>query len=341
MIIEMAERGIAPDPVIRFGIRHLLKKRLKQESSGSPADVEARKQALMDSCWDGPIAVAQDDANEQHYEVPAAFYELALGPHLKYSSGFWGDGVKTLEQAEASMLALTCERAELDNGQNILELGCGWGSLSLWMAEHYPQSLVTSVSNSASQKQFIEERARQRGLRNLRVITADASTFEAPGKYDRVVSVEMFEHMRNHRALMKKIHGWLSPGGKLFIHIFCHQDLFYPFEAEGESNWMGRNFFTGGVMPSFDLLDRSQDWYQLTRSWQVNGCHYAKTLEAWLDNTDARRDQVLAVLAPVYGQDEAKLWLQRWRMFFMASSELFGYRGGNEWFVAHYLFTAE
>ena len=226
MIIEMAERGIAPDSVIRFGIRHLLKKRLKQESAGSPGDIEARKKALMASYWDGPIAVAQDDANEQHYEVPAEFYQLALGPHLKYSSGIWGDGVKTLEQAEAAMLRLTCERAQLDNGQNILELGCGWGSLSLWMAEHYPQSLVTSVSNSSSQKLFIEQQARDRGIRNLRVITADASTFEAPGKYDRVVSVEMFEHMRNHRALMKKIHGWLEPGGKLFVHIFCHEDLF-------------------------------------------------------------------------------------------------------------------
>ena len=339
-MIELAERGIAPDSLIRFGIRRLLNKRLRTETAGGEQAVEARKRLLMRELADGPVAVDQQAANEQHYEVPGPFYELVLGPHLKYSSGFWCDSTRTLAEAEESMLRLTCERAELKDGQQVLELGCGWGSLSLWMAEQYPQSLITSVSNSASQKAFIEARARARGLGNLTVITADAATFQPQQKFDRVVSVEMFEHMRNHRELMYRIRGWLNANGKLFVHIFCHRQAFYPFEIEGQENWMGRMFFTGGVMPSFDLLDRSQDWYDLESAWQVNGCHYSRTLEAWLDNADARRDQVLEVLAQVYGQEQAKVWLQRWRMFFMACSELFRYGGGTEWFVGHYRFAA-
>jgi cyclopropane-fatty-acyl-phospholipid synthase len=342
MMIVLAERRIAPDSLIRFGIRRLLKQRLADEyGPGNGNAVEARKLALMQSLAEGPVAVAQQEANDQHYEVPARFYHLALGPHLKYSSAYWGDGVRTLEEAEAAMLALTCERADLQDGQKVLELGCGWGSLSLWMAEHYPHSSFVSVSNSASQRAWIEQQALTRGLKNLTVITADVGGFQPQGKFDRVVSVEMFEHMRNHRELMRRIHSWLVPGGKLFVHIFCHRELFYPFETEGESNWMGKYFFTGGVMPSFDLLDRSQDWYHLEQAWQVNGKHYSRTLEAWLDNTDARVDQILPVLAATYGEAEAKLWLQRWRMFFMACSELFGYGDGSEWFVGHYRFVAE
>jgi cyclopropane-fatty-acyl-phospholipid synthase len=342
MMIALAEHRIAPDSLIRFGIRRLLKQRLAGEYAACTAEgIESRKQSLMAELASGPVAVAQQEANDQHYEVPARFYQLALGPHLKYSSAYWGDGVRTLEEAEAAMLALTCERAELEDGQKVLELGCGWGSLSLWMAEHYPHSSFVSVSNSASQRQYIEQQAEVRGLKNLTVITADVSGFSPQGRFDRVVSVEMFEHMRNHRELMRRIHSWLVPGGKLFVHIFCHRELFYPFEVEGEANWMGRYFFTGGVMPSFDLLDRSQDWYQLEQAWQVNGKHYSRTLEAWLDNTDAREAQIMPVLVATYGEVEAKLWLQRWRMFFMACSELFGYGDGTEWFVGHYRFVAE
>jgi len=195
------------------------------------------------------------------------------------------------------------------------------------------------VSNSASQKAFIDQRARERGLTNLTVITADAATFNPEGQFDRVVSVEMFEHMRNHRELMHRIHGWLVPGGKLFVHIFCHDQVFYPFEVEGEANWMGRMFFTGGVMPSWDLLERCQERLTLEEKWRVNGVHYSRTLEAWLDNTDRQKDELMPVLAATYGAEEAKIWLQRWRMFFMACSELFAYRGGEEWFVGHYRFT--
>jgi len=349
MMMALAEHRIAPDSLIRFAIRRLLKQRLASEYGGAhagigwqqQASIEQHKAALIKQLTDGPIAVAQQQANQQHYEVPGQFYQLALGPHLKYSSGYWGEGVRTLAEAEAAMLALTCKRADLQEGQRVLELGCGWGSLSLWMAEHYPQSSFVSVSNSASQREWIEQQAQERGLKNLTVITADITSFSTQEKFDRIVSVEMFEHMRNHRALMQRIHAWLKPGGKLFVHIFCHRELLYLFEEEGEKNWMGRYFFTGGVMPSFDLLERSQEGYLLEQTWQVNGKHYARTLEAWLDNTDARREQVLPVLAATYGEAEAKIWLQRWRMFFMACAELFGYGDGSEWFVGHYLFTAE
>ena len=339
MIIEMAERRILPDTLIRFGIRRLLGKRLENEYASLPEQVEARKVLLMNRYAEGPIAVDQQAANEQHYEVPGAFYEQVLGPWLKYSSGYWPDGVDDLATAESAMLGLTCERAELKDGQKVLELGCGWGSLSLWMAQHYPNSQITSVSNSASQRDFIMARAAERGLDNLTVITADAAAFTPPGRYDRVVSVEMFEHMRNHRALMHRIQDWLLPGGKLFVHIFCHREVFYPFEVEGEANWMGRMFFTGGVMPSFDLLPRCQDKLTLEASWQVNGNHYARSLEAWLQLTDANEKTVLPVLEETYGKGQGRIWLQRWRMFFMACAELFAYRGGEEWFVGHYLFA--
>ena len=339
MVIQLAERRLVPDSFIRFGIRKLLGQRLRDERSDDPALVERRKLALMEKLSAGPVAEQQQAANDQHYEVPAAFYLKALGPHLKYSSCIWDDTVTDLAQAERVMLALTCERAALAPGQRVLELGCGWGSLSLWMAEHYPDSQITSVSNSASQKAFIDGRARDKGLTNLTVITADAATFAPEGQFDRVVSVEMFEHMRNHRVLMHRIHDWLVPGGKLFVHIFCHNDVFYPFDTEGEKNWMGRMFFSGGVMPSFDLLERCQDKLTLDEKWRVNGTHYSRTLEAWLDNTDRDEKAIMPILTETYGKAEAKLWLQRWRMFFMACSELFAYRDGEEWFVGHYRFT--
>lgn len=331
-MIALAESRIVPDGLIRFAIRRLLKQRLASEYEY----IEQRKVALIEKLASSPIAVVQ-----QRYEVPAQFYQLALGPHLKSSSAYWGEGVRTLAEAEAAMLALTCQRADLQEGQRVLELGCGWGSLSLWMAEHYPQSSFVSLSNSVSQRAWIEQQAQERGLKNLTVITADIASFSSQEKFDRIVSVEMFEHMRNHRTLMQRIHSWLVPGGKLFVHIFCHRELFYPFPVEGESNWIGRYFFTGGVMPSFDLLERSQDGYLLEQAWQVNGKHYARTLEAWLDNIDAGSDQILPVLVATYGEAEAKVWLQRWRIFFMACAELFGYGDGSEWFVGHYRFVAE
>ncbi|WP_101674926.1 SAM-dependent methyltransferase [Alloalcanivorax mobilis] len=333
MIIRLAESGLLPDILIRGGIRHLLGKRLAGEQSR-----HQQQDALLEELSRGPVAIAQQQANEQHYEVDARFYERVLGPRLKYSSALWPEGVNDLAGAEQAMLALSAERAGLADGQDILELGCGWGSLTLWMGERYPGSRVTAVSNSSTQRAWIMEQARVRGLNNVQVITADAATFDPRARYDRVVSVEMFEHMRNHRELTSRIAGWLKPDGKLFVHVFCHRQLTYLFETEGASNWMGRYFFTGGVMPSFDWLPRCATDLALEQSWAVNGSHYGRTLEAWLANADARRGELVALLDEGYGKGQGALWLQRWRMFFMACAELFNYGGGDEWFVAHYVF---
>ena len=336
MIIRMAESGLVPDMLVRGGIRHLLKRRLSNES-----DRREEQEKLFQELSRGPVAVAQDEANEQHYEVDSRFYDQVLGPHLKYSSGYWGEGVTDLAGAEEAMLALTCERAELADGQEILELGCGWGSLSLWMAAHFPGSRITAVSNSSSQKAWITQRAAERGLDNLRVITADVTVFQPEQRYDRVVSVEMFEHMRNHRELMRRIHGWLNPGGKLFVHIFVHRSLTYLFETQGASNWMGRYFFTGGVMPAFDWLPRCAGDLTEEQRWAVNGRHYGQTLEAWLSRADDHRRPLIRLLEEGYGEGEGAVWLQRWRMFFMACAELFNYGGGDEWFVGHYRFRRD
>ena len=317
--IELAERGLLPDAALRWGIRRLLKERL-----GEPAD-----ESFLE---DAPVAPVPEKANEQHYEVPAAFYRLVLGRRMKYSSALWPEGVDALDAAEDAMLDLTCERADLADGQRVLELGCGWGSLTLQMAERYPASRITAVSNSASQRAFIEARAPA----NVEVITADMNGFEPEGAFDRVVSVEMFEHMRDHRTLMARIARWLAREGKLFVHVFCHRSKAYPFETDGADNWMGRHFFTGGVMPSEDLLPRCAGDLALEKQWRVDGTHYAKTAEAWLRNLDHRRDAARAVLAQDLGSAEARRQVRRWRIFFLACAELFGYRNGEEWFVAHY-----
>lgn len=339
-VIELAESGRLPDFLLRYGIRRLLRRRLKDEGCGGDIEQQQRRfTELLAELRQSPIALQTAAANEQHYEVPTEFYLKSLGAHLKYSSCYWPGGTRDLDAAEAAMLNLSCERAQLEDGQQILELGCGWGSLSLWMAQHYPGCRVTAVSNSATQKQHILEQARQRGLANIEVITADMNDFETELKFDRIVSVEMFEHMRNYQKLMARISGWLRAEGKLFVHIFCHRTLMYPFETEGDDNWMGRYFFTGGLMPAFDTLLHFQDRLQIEERWLVNGIHYKKTLDAWLRKTDKNRDEILAIFARTYGAEQAKVWLQRWRMFYMACSELFGYNGGTEWPVAHYLFA--
>lgn len=336
--IRLAERGWLPDALVRRGIRRLLRRRLDEQYTGSATDQEAQQNRLLEQLQESPLAVDVEKANEQHYEVPAGFYLHALGPHLKYSSAYWKEGVTSLGDAEADMLALTCERAELEDGQDILELGCGWGSLTLWMASHYPGSRVTAVSNSHSQREYIEDQCRQRGLTNVQVKTCDVNQLEVDAEYDRVVSVEMFEHLRNPAALLDRIASWLRPDGKLFIHIFCHKERTYLFETEADDDWMGRYFFTGGMMPSSSLLVDLPHSLTLDEQWKVSGRHYSLTAEAWLQNLDQQQEPVLDLFRQTYGVDDASRWFQRWRIFFLSCAELFGFREGDEWWVGHYRF---
>jgi cyclopropane-fatty-acyl-phospholipid synthase len=337
-IIDCMERRLLPDAAIRRGIRFLLKARLSAEDHG---DIEADRAAehdFIEMLCRSPIAVSTAEANLQHYELPPDFFRLVLGARLKYSCCLFAGGVDSLDAAEEAMLALTCRRAEIEDGMAILELGCGWGALTLWMAERYPGCSITAVSNSRLQQEHIRSECEKRGIANVQLIKADMNDFLADGRYDRVVSVEMFEHMRNYRTLLARISTWLKSGGKLFVHIFCHSRYAYFFETGGSGNWMGKYFFTGGIMPSDHLLLYFQDDMVLENHWRISGLHYHKTAEAWLGNLDKNKRLLAPVLQAAYGTLEAKRWLQRWRIFFMACAELWGFRGGGEWWVSHYLF---
>lgn len=334
--LGLAERGLLPDALLRWGVRRQCALRLAQERAGGPQKQEERLQQRLAQLRAAEVAIHTEAANAQHYELPPKFFEHCLGPRLKYSSAYYPRGNETLGEAEEAMLALYGERAELADGQEILELGCGWGSLTLWMAQHYRNARICAVSNSALQRGYIEALAQARGLSNVRVLTADANTLALPAqRFDRCVSIEMFEHMRNYETLLARIAAWLRPQGKLFVHLFAHRTLLYPFETQGEHNWMGRHFFTGGLMPAADTLAWFQRDLTLEQRWLIDGTHYQRTANQWLSNQDARRAEVLAVLTQAYGQC-APLWLQRWRMFWLACAETFGYRGGQEWLVAHY-----
>lgn len=345
--IDLVERGFGPDFLVRRGIRQMCAARLRETAQAaddrSPASMPPAQAEFLESLSRGPIALRPEKANEQHYELPPEFFAAVLGPRRKYSCCHFDTPESTLEQAERSALRITCERAELADGQSILELGCGWGSLSLWMAEHYPESRITAVSNSRPQREFIEAAAREQGLDNLEVRTADMNDFAAEaGAFDRIVSVEMFEHMRNYRALLGRVADWLRPGGKLFVHIFCHRTYTYPFEDQGEADWMARHFFTGGMMPGEDLLRRfappgGDAPLRVARQWAWSGQHYRRTADAWLERLDGRYRALRNILSEVYGRDDGIRWFYRWRMFFLAVSELFGYADGSEWFVQHSL----
>lgn len=332
---ELAESGWIPDALIRIGIRRMLAERLELLHEDDFARELSNKSRFVQEMLRSPIAMSTSEANEQHYELPPRFFELALGRHLKYSSAFFANGVEDLATAEAHMLALTCERARIEDGMTILDLGCGWGSLTHWIASHYPNTSVVAVSNSKSQREHLLARLARDGLANVEVLTRDMNAFDPGRRFDRVVSVEMFEHMRNWPLLLGRVASWLEPQGRAFLHVFCHRDHVYPYETKGAGDWMGRYFFTGGMMPSEDLILHCQQDLLVEQRWRVPGDHYHKTCEAWLRNVDVRRDSVLAVMAETYGEEQAALWLQRWRMFFLACSELFGYRQGREWFVSH------
>ena len=332
--VRLAENGIIPTWLIRAGIRMRLKRKLEQEHDRHPAFKENFVKMLRNS----PIAIATDDANDQHYQVPTDFYKTILGPCLKYSACYWPEGVETLQAAEIASLELVAERAQIDNGHSILDMGCGWGSFSLWAASQFPDSQILAVSNSLTQAQYIRSEAETRGLGNLNVVTRNMVEFDPEQSFDRIVSIEMFEHMRNYEMLFRRVSGWLKPGGRLFVHVFSHKTYAYDYDDSDPSDWMSNYFFTGGIMPSHDLFSHFNQDLQIDEDWKLNGMHYTRTLEAWLDNLDAEFDYIHPLFMNHYGKDSTKQWINRWRMFILACSELFGYKNGTEWGISHYRF---
>jgi cyclopropane-fatty-acyl-phospholipid synthase len=330
--IRLAESGRLPDPVIRAGMRWAIARRAASVGRSGLSE----EPAIFDSLGAGPVTEQPELANQQHYEVPAALFETMLGPRLKYSSCLWEEPAYSLPAAEEAMLQLTAERAAMRDGQRILELGCGWGSLTLWTAERFPNTKITAVTNSAGQASFINRRAAEQGLTGIDVKVADIAGFRTDDRFDRIVSVEMLEHVRNYRKLFERMAGWLEPTGSVFVHVFAHATTPYLYEDRGPADWMTRRFFSGGVMPSHDLFTRFGEHLQVDESWRLSGLHYHKTLEAWLERLDLHRATAEEVMRDA-GDPHPGRAVQRWRMFLMACSELFMYRSGELWGVSHYV----
>jgi cyclopropane-fatty-acyl-phospholipid synthase len=341
LLIRAVEFGLFPDFIVRYGIRLLLRKRLYQIHSFNCEYAGEIQANMVSKMLNSPIAVNTNSANEQHYEVSDGFYQQILGDRYKYSCCFWESNNDCLDDAEIKALEITCRRANIQDGMKVLDLGCGWGSLSLWVAEHYPNCSVTSVSNSVSQHSFISKQAIDKKLNNIQVIVADMNDFDIDCQFDRIVSLEMFEHMKNYQKLYQKVSGWLLDEGLFFMHIFCHKSSPYEFIDKGPNDWMSRYFFTGGIMPSDDLPLFFQEDLVIQKRWRWNGEHYAKTSNAWLEAMDAKKKTLIPIIEDVYGVDDSKKWWQRWRIFFMSCAELFAFNNGQEWYVSHYLFRKQ
>jgi cyclopropane-fatty-acyl-phospholipid synthase len=339
LIYKLLETGLVPEQIIRLAIRVMLKHKLSTLYNVSAEEQQIQFSNFLDRLRSSPIAIDTKIANEQHYELPTEFFKLVLGPRLKYSCALWPVNTNSLATAELQMLDIYCQRAEIANGQTILDLGCGWGSMSLYIAEKYPQSQITALSNSSTQKAYIEETASSKGFTNIEVITANIVDWETSKKYDRIISIEMLEHMKNYEMLFAKLKHWLCRDGKLFAHIFCHKNFAYDYESEDD--WLAEHFFSGGTMPAKDLFLYFQKDIVLLKHWIVDGTHYQKTSEAWLDNMKNKKEQILPIVESTYGKENAKKWWIYWQVFFLACAELFGYRNGSEWLVSHYLFALQ
>ena len=338
LAIKLAEKGLLPDYVIRKGIRILLNQRLKEICINDPEQASNMQNRFVKMMQSSEIAPLPAVANQQHYEVPTLFFKEVLGKNLKYSSCYWDKNVKNLDESEELALSITCQHADIHDGMKVLELGCGWGSLTLWIASHYPNSKILGISNSASQRDYIMTEAKKKNLNNIEIRTIDMNKFETDSKYDRIVSVEMFEHMRNYRLLYKKIYSWLNQEGKFFKHIFCHRLTPYEFVIDDDSDWMSQYFFTAGIMPSDNLPYYFQEELKLINHWRWSGTHYQKTSNEWLRNMDYKKEIILPIMKDTYGIENITIWWNRWRIFFMACAELFGFDDGNQWWVSHYLF---
>jgi cyclopropane-fatty-acyl-phospholipid synthase len=337
LIESLITRGLIPEFLIRIAIRRLLRQRLRQEASPHPVTALEKKLSFIQQLKSMPIAIETQAANQQHYELPPQFYQHILGKHLKYSSAYWEPHTTSLDQAEETMLHLTSQRAELHDGQSILELGCGWGSLTLYIAKQFPNATIHALSNSHNQHQFIQAQCHQRRISNVTIFTADINHFTPPTTYDRILSIEMFEHMKNYATLLERISTWLRDQGKLFIHIFSHLTYAYHFHTKDPTDWISQHFFTGGTMPSDDLLLYFQDHLTIQNHWRISGTHYQKTAEAWLQNLRRNAPALFPILEQTYGKQHASLWFTRWQLFFMACAELWGMDNGSQWLISHYL----